>query len=102
MDPLTEYLFIAKSFDKNVTMVPLNSANGALISASSTSYAAGTGPVDVKVDPTGQYVYMVSEYSDLIHAWEIDRTNKILTVVSGSPFDTGGEPFAIEISKEVN
>jgi 6-phosphogluconolactonase len=72
----------------DVTAYAINSSTGNLTAiVGSQLDGGGIDPVDITVDPSGQFVYMAN-YSGSISAFTINSVTGGLTAVSGSPFPT--------------
>ena len=61
------------------------------------SYATGTTPRAVTVDPTGKYVYVANLNSSTVSAYLVNETTGALTPVAGSPFASISNPRALAI-----
>ena len=61
-----------------------------------TEVAAGDGPRDVTVDPSGQFVYVVNGASDDITVFRVDAATGSLTP-AGAPAPAGDGPTSIAI-----
>jgi len=49
-------------------------------------FAAGTGPNQLRIDPSGRFVYVVNTGSSTISGYSINATSGVLSAVPGSPF----------------
>jgi 6-phosphogluconolactonase (cycloisomerase 2 family) len=54
-------------------------------------------PINLVVDPSGQFVYAANYNSGDISAYTVDAATGALTAVAGSPFGAGGNPHSIAI-----
>jgi 6-phosphogluconolactonase (cycloisomerase 2 family) len=79
----------------NVSAYYIDATTGALTPVAGSPVTAGIGPADIKIDPTGHFVYVVNFYSANISAYAIDSTSGALTEVAGSPFASGGGSLVI-------
>jgi 6-phosphogluconolactonase (cycloisomerase 2 family) len=65
-------------------------------------FAAGQGPNAVRIDPSGQFLYVVNEnvLSDIgsVSGYSINATTGQLTPIPGSPYTTGESPYSIAFS----
>jgi 6-phosphogluconolactonase (cycloisomerase 2 family) len=94
--PNSEFAYVAAGTN-GIVPLAINSANGTL---SVLSGGAGSGSgyfVDVKVDPTGSYVYGLDASNAELHAYTIG-SGGTLSEVSGSPVSTGGTPAGVAVS----
>ena len=69
-------------------------ATGALTVSSVTT--AGSLPIAVAIDPSGQFLYAVNYNSNDVSAYTLSDTGA-LTPVPGSPFAVGVQPHSIAI-----
>jgi len=93
VDPSGRFAYATLNASNEVRAYVINSATGALTAIVGSQLNGGGGnPVDIAVDPLGQFVYMAN-YAGSISAFSFDSTTGVLTAVSGSPFATA--PAAI-------
>jgi 6-phosphogluconolactonase (cycloisomerase 2 family) len=57
---------------------------------------AGSLPVGIAIDPSGQFLYTVNFNSNDVSAYTVAPSGA-LTAVAGSPFAAGGQPHAVAI-----
>jgi DNA-binding beta-propeller fold protein YncE len=62
---------------------------------SSTS-AAGSLPIAVAIDPSGQFLYAVNFNSNDLSAYTVSAAG-VLTPIAGSPYAVGTQPHSIAI-----
>jgi 6-phosphogluconolactonase len=72
----------------------IDSTTGALSPIAGSPFAAGTGAVQLVVDPSGRFLY-VSDSSGIL-AFSISSTTGVLSPISGSPFPGG--PQALQVA----
>jgi 6-phosphogluconolactonase (cycloisomerase 2 family) len=58
-------------------------------------FAAGTGPSQLRIDPSGRFLYVVNAGSNNVSGYSVNPTDGSLTVLPGSPFATGSSPHYI-------
>jgi 6-phosphogluconolactonase (cycloisomerase 2 family) len=58
---------------------------------------AGSLPINIVVDPSGQFVYAANYNSGDISAYAVDAATGALAPVAGSPFAAGSQPHSIAI-----
>lgn len=75
----------------------IDSTTGALTVLSGAEISAGSNPVSIATDPTGQFVYAADYASDSVYAYAINASTGALTPVTGSPFATGHLPNWVTI-----
>jgi 6-phosphogluconolactonase len=68
-----------------------------ILSVSGSPVAAGTFPVNVVLDPSGQFAYVANDNSNDISVYSVDVSTGVLTQISHSPFAAGTEPRFIAI-----
>jgi 6-phosphogluconolactonase len=88
VDPSGRFAYATLGSSNEVRAYAINSSTGNLTAiVGSQLDGGGIDPVDITVDPSGQFVYMAN-YSGSIAAFTIDSVTGGLTAVSGSPFPT--------------
>jgi 6-phosphogluconolactonase (cycloisomerase 2 family) len=71
----------------NVSAYYIDATTGTLTSVAGSPFTAGVATGDIKIDPTGHFVYVAT--SPNISVYAIDATSGALTEVAGSPFASG-------------
>jgi 6-phosphogluconolactonase (cycloisomerase 2 family) len=88
VEPSGRFAYATLSSSNEVTAYAINSSTGKLTAiVGSQLNGGGMDPVDITVDPSGQFVYMANYYGG-ISAFTINSVTGGLTAVSGSPFPT--------------
>jgi 6-phosphogluconolactonase (cycloisomerase 2 family) len=77
----------------NVAAYYIDATTGALSPVAGSPFGAGVVPGDVKIDPTGRFVYVVNRGT--VSAYSIDATSGALTEIAGSPFASGSGNMVI-------
>jgi len=72
-----------------IAVFSLDSATGKLSAAGTTSHT-GSDPSSLTLDPSGKFVYVANTADATISAFTLDSTSGALSVVTGSPFPSGG------------
>jgi 6-phosphogluconolactonase (cycloisomerase 2 family) len=100
MDPTGKYLYVTNYVDGNVTSFSVDASSGALtqigspVNTGNLNAVPNPGPIDVKVDPSGQFVYVVN-YLDA--SVSLFRANAGVLTLSGTyPAGTEATSVAIE------
>ncbi len=101
IDPQGQYLYSTNYGDGNVSSFSINASTGALtplsnppVSTGNLNKVANPGPIDVKVDPSGQYVYVANYLDNSISMFS--SSAGILTLVNTWPTDQAPISIAIE------
>ncbi len=101
IDPTGRYLYASNKADDTITQYSIDSTTGELTSIGADVLVGPAGggpygPIDVKVDPSGQFVYVLNTTAGSISVFTIGATGA-LTAISGSPFATasGGKSLAV-------
>jgi len=81
-------------------MVPL--ATCAQISCNVAPSSVGQKPVAMVVDPTNNFLYVVSELSSQVFGFRINTTAGTLTTLSPASQPTGSQPVAMALHPSVN
>jgi DNA-binding beta-propeller fold protein YncE len=89
-----EFLYVPNSSDNTVTTFRIG-AYGALTGVPGSPFATDAGPVDVAVDPRGEFVYVANCAGNSISAYRSDGSTGALIALAGSPFGTGACPSAL-------
>jgi 6-phosphogluconolactonase len=88
VDPSGRFAYATDNASNEVRAYAINSSTGKLTAiVGSQLNGGGLDPVDITVDPSGQFVYMANYYGG-ISAFTINSVTGGLTAVSGSPFPT--------------
>jgi 6-phosphogluconolactonase len=93
--PGNHFAYVANSADATISMYSVSATNGALTALANSPLALPTGAKqlsEIKIDPSHQFLYVISEGSDEVYAYVISATTGALTAVTGSPFATGQQP----------
>jgi 6-phosphogluconolactonase len=97
VDPTGKYLYVTNFADDTVSSFSINAATGALtpIQAGATAVdTGGAGPVDVKVDPSNQFVYVVNQTDGSISTF---TTSAGVLTLKGNA-DTGTSTKAVALA----
>ena len=86
-----QHLYVAGG--SGVFAFTINTALPSLIAGS--PFAAGTGPSQVRIDPSGNFLYVVNAGSNTVSGFSVNSANGLLTVLPGSPFPAGNFPHYI-------
>jgi 6-phosphogluconolactonase len=103
VDPTDRFVYVANHLSNNIsayTITWMGSVQGALTQISGSPFAAGAGPHGVRVDPTGQFVYVANHDSNNVSAYSITlvgRGRGTLTAVAGSPFPADTGPHGVTV-----
>src|SRR5438270_373927 len=101
IDPAGKYLYASASSAGSgaIAAYSINQTNGALTPVAGSPFPAPTYPgctsacstsaSDLRVDPTGNYLYGTESDIDAIGGFRIDRANGSLTSLPGSPYAAG-------------
>jgi 6-phosphogluconolactonase len=94
VDPRGKYVMVANYNANNITPFLIDPTTGNLTPNSSTpTYAVGTGPTCVLIDPaTGQFVYTSNFLSNTVSGLFMSPTTGALSSAQGSTFSAAGQP----------
>jgi DNA-binding beta-propeller fold protein YncE len=67
------------------------------LTLSGAPIAAGALPVNLVLDPSGQFAYVANDGAGDLSVYSVDAATGVLTQVSHSPFAAGTEPRSIAI-----
>jgi len=106
MSPATTYgaqyfLYVANgniSNSSGVSAYTINPATGEVTAVTGSPFPAGTYPVAVAVDPTGQFAYVADRESNgNVYAYTINPATGALTAAPDSPFTAGDDPVSVTV-----
>jgi hypothetical protein len=81
----------------DVSGFTIDPGTGALTPIAGSSFATGSLPVSVAVDPSGKFAY-VANFSGNVPGYTIDPSTGALTTIAGSPFPAGVGPHSVAIT----
>ena len=96
-EPSGKYLYAINQQSNNVSGYTIAPETGTLTSVLGSPFQAGTAPVSIGADSSGQYIYAFSQGA--ISGYAINAAGGVLTPVAGSPFPAstnGPGTFAID------
>jgi 6-phosphogluconolactonase (cycloisomerase 2 family) len=109
VDPLGRFAYVVNTCRSashcrfgNVSAYTINSSTGALRAVAGSPFPAGSAPLSVTVDSSGQFAYVVN-YCDsscargTVSAYTINSSTGVLTAVAGSPFAAGNGPRSVTV-----
>jgi 6-phosphogluconolactonase len=101
VDPLGRFVYVAFGSSQNmVVALSFNSTTGALSQIASP--VALDGYRWVVAHPSGRFLYVVSDTSNSIAAFNVDPANGTLTPIAGSPFPAGSDPSSAAVDPSGN
>ncbi len=90
------FAYVANSGSNNVSAFAVD-AGGALTPLAGSPVAAGSNPMALAADPSGQFLFVANSGSGNVSAFLIDAASGALTPVVGSPFAAGDGPMAAAV-----
>jgi 6-phosphogluconolactonase len=96
MDPVGRFLY-ASSPQGQVRAYSINQTDGTLSEVPGMPFALGGVGRELKVDPTGKFLYVANGTLGALHAFAIDQTTGALAALPGSPFTALPSAFGVEI-----
>ena len=109
-DLFGQFLYVANNCNGStcagagtVSAYTIDPAAGSLTLAGGSPFLAGINPIQVAVDPSGRFVYVVNSGDNTISVYAVNSANLTLTPVAGSPFSvtlygTGVNAIAVDPS----
>jgi 6-phosphogluconolactonase (cycloisomerase 2 family) len=101
IDPQGKYLYVTNYGDDNVSSYSIDPSTGALTLVAGSPFATGNkngvpnpGPINVTVDPSGQYVYVANYLDGSVSMFSSNAG--VLTLVNTWLTDSGSSSIAIE------
>jgi DNA-binding beta-propeller fold protein YncE len=80
-----------------ITAYYLDGASGSLEKIPGPPVLSGDYPNQIRIHPSGRFLYADNYSSNSISAYSIDQATGTLSPISGSPFPTGGAPYGFDI-----
>lgn len=98
MDSAGSFLYVANSGTNNISVFSIDSGSGALTEVE-TAFPVGLSPLNMKLSPSGNMLYITGSTGlgqpGIIEAFSLSAG--VPTVVPGSPFFTGSNPYGLAI-----
>jgi 6-phosphogluconolactonase len=91
-------LYVINTGSKDIDAYFINRTNGHLSKVPGAPFAIGRKPLDVRVHPSGHFVYVTAE-SNWVYAFHV-QSNGSLAAVAGSPFSTVTQPWTLAIDPQ--
>lgn len=89
-------LFVANQGAGTVSVYTIDQASGNLTQGTGSSFAAGTSPAALDVDPSGKFLYVADQATNSVLAFSIAGSGQ-LSSVSGSPIAAGIAPVNVRV-----
>lgn len=93
ISPQGNFIFVASPSQHSIFVLPVNSNDGSLGTASQLVVSATAAPTGLVVHPSGKFLYATDAVNNSVLAFSIQ--NGVLTPMSGSPFAAGTQPAGI-------
>ena len=100
IDPAGQFLYVTNYADFSVSSFSINAQSGALtavgtpVATGNLTHVANPGPIDVKVDPSGQFVYVVNSLDGSVSLFTASAG--VLTLSATYPTGAGAARVAID------
>ena len=98
LDPAGRYAYVVNAAGGSVSVYRFTTNASPLVFESinaGSPFPVGEEPVDLVVEPTGQYAYVADAGSDAVSAFRVHHQTGALTALPGSPFKAGQRPVAL-------
>jgi 6-phosphogluconolactonase len=98
MDSGGAFLYVANSGSNNISVFSIDGGSGALSAVAGSPFLIGLFPLNMKLSPSGNVLYVTgaaSLNSGVIEVFTV--SSGVLTVMNGSPFLTGSNPYGLAI-----
>jgi 6-phosphogluconolactonase (cycloisomerase 2 family) len=105
--PTAEFLYVTDAQNNVVWEFSVNTSSGAL-TLPATSFATGSIPSGIAIDPCNRFAYIANENSNNVSAYTVCASNSplqtcsnqtgSLVAVAGSPFSAGNGPGPLVVS----
>ena len=94
VDPRGQYVYVANYNDGNVSAYTINQSTGYPTGiAAAATYATGTGPTCILVEPGfGRYVYTANFLDSTVSGFNLNPNTGVLTTIQNTPFVAAGQP----------
>ncbi len=104
IDPLGKFLYVANYLDGTVSTFSIDSTTGILtfqaqVDTGNLNKVANPGPIDLKLDPSGQFLYVANKLDGSVSVFTVAAGVLTLagTVLSGSDTDASAAPAALAV-----
>jgi 6-phosphogluconolactonase (cycloisomerase 2 family) len=100
IDPTGKFLYAANASSNDVSAYTIDSATGVLTQITGSPFALPGGasvPQSLAIDPAGKFVFVGDTASSDICVFSTNSATGALTVVTGSPFNTGQNAFSLAV-----
>jgi YVTN family beta-propeller protein len=92
---VAKFVYVANSGSNNVSAYTINAATGALTAVPGSPFAADQGPLLMRADAAGKFLFVSNQGSATgpprLSVYTIDGTTGALTQAAHSPFDLGAQ-----------
>ncbi len=104
VDPRGKYVYVANYTANDVSAYTINTATGYPTGvAAAGTYATGTGPTCVFVEPAlGVYVYTTNFLDNTVSGLDLNPNTGTLTPVQNTPFVAAGQPTCVAATPNGN
>lgn len=111
-DPSGTHAYVVNGGSNDISAYSIDSTNGALTqincngvggsavcsSPNTANFLAGTGPISISIDSSGQYAYIANSVDSTVSAYSIDGLGALIPVAGGT-IATGANPHAITTAR---
>ncbi len=95
-DAAGRYLYVLDAAEfGGVVAYSIDPTTGALTQIAGSPFAAGNFPTDLKIDPTGQFLYVSNGGDDTVSVYTIDPVTGFLTAQTGPLATVGSLPLRV-------
>ncbi|MBI1745554.1 MAG: beta-propeller fold lactonase family protein [Acidobacteria bacterium] len=99
VDPSGRFLYVANQSSNSVTIFPVQQIFNGPSPMTPVVQSIGGAPQAVSIDSTGLFLYVgfIATGTLDVNVYQIDSNSGGLTLVSGSPFGSGSNPYSIAV-----
>lgn len=106
-DPSGKYVYVVNGGSNDIsayaisgpalTRINCSTYTGSGAVCNSQNFLAGTGPIAISIDSSGQYVYVANSGDNTVSAYSINGAGALIPV--GSAINTGANPHAVTTAR---
>jgi 6-phosphogluconolactonase (cycloisomerase 2 family) len=102
IDPMGKFLYVANYTDGTVSTFSIDPATGLLtyqaqVDTGNMNKVANPGPIDVKLDPSGQFLFVANKLDGSVSAFTIAAGVLTLAGTYASGTDAGAAPISLAV-----
>jgi 6-phosphogluconolactonase (cycloisomerase 2 family) len=101
MDPTGAFLYVANQGDNTISVFTVKGTTLTLVETDDTNdplYPGPSNPTSIAITPTGNYLYVASQYSDVVSGFTYNSTTGSLTRMAPFSVPSGANPSSLALT----